>query len=79
MKQCAERHRADAKQRVPLPQTDDESDEFGDERKTGPRPRRPSPALACVARYREKYLSPEAAAVLKAMDATRQGKPASMF
>ncbi len=64
MKQCAERHRADAKQRVSFPPTDE-----SDERKSGPRPRIPSSAIACVAHYRSRYLTPEAVAMVKAMDA----------
>ena len=74
MKQCAERHRADAKQRVSFPPTDE-----SDERKSGPRPRIPSSAIACVAHYRSRYLTPEAVAMSRPWTRTWQRKPASTF
>lgn len=67
MRHCAERHRADAGQRVSFPPV--ESDDESGERKTGPRPRIPSSAIACIAQYRSRYLTPEAVAMVKAMDA----------
>ena len=78
MRHCAERHRADHKQRVPFPPIDD--DEFALERKTGPRPRGPSSALACSASYRsriyidalEEPVEDVADTMVKAMGADRE-------
>ena len=58
MKRCEERHRADK-----FPEPDSES-EFG----RPSRARAPSPAIACSAHFRSRYLTPEAIDVLKSMD-----------
>jgi len=62
MKRCAERHRVDTAMRVEFPEPDD----YEAEPKSTAR--RPSSAIACCATFRERYLTPEAAAVLKNMD-----------
>src|SRR5271166_7134921 len=66
MKRCEERHRVE-RRRMPVPPTEPD-DGFEFERKSTARSQ-PSPAIACIAKYRERYLTPEAISMLKAMDA----------
>ena len=56
MSEANPRHRADCKQRIPIPPTEDEEEaEFG----RPSRARIPSPADACSIRFRERFLLTE--------------------